>query len=350
MEGLNPNQDRAQLFGPHNSANEELLSVHGLSVDFRLNPQRDARILKHVSLSIAPGEIVGLLGESGCGKTTTALALMRLLPFAARIVEGSIEFRRRDLLNLNPRQLRELRGSEISIITQDSNVLNPVMRVGDQVLEVLRAHGKQTEAKMREEVYSIFLMLGFEDCDRIYHAYPHQLSGGQQRRVAIAQALVCKPRLVIADEPTSWLDAGTATEILHLFSQLRDAHGTAFLMISHDPDTLTAADRVLVMYAGQIVESGPLHEAFVQPKHPYTHALLQCAPLANTGPEFGGRRHLPCIPGQAPDPSENLSGCAFSSRCTDRMGKCDSLRPELVEVSAASSVRCLKYENGVQPL
>jgi peptide/nickel transport system ATP-binding protein len=346
----NPNHGRDHLPHLHSSTNKELLSVHNLSVNVRLDSQHEARILKQVTFSIAPGEIVGLLGESGSGKTTTALALMRLLPSAARVAEGSIEFQGRDLLHLSPCQLRDLRGSDISIITQESNILNPVMRVGVQVLEVLRAHGKQSATKMRQDVYSIFSMLGFENCDRIFQAYPHQLSGGQQRRVAIAQALICKPRLIVADEPTSWLDAGTAAGVLSLFTQLRDLHGTAFLLISHDPETLTAADRMLVMYAGQIVESGPGYEAFAQPKHPYTHALLQCAPLANVAPELFGRRRLPCIPGQAPDPSETPSGCSFSSRCTDRMEECDSRRPELITIFAARSVRCFKYENGVQSL
>lgn len=326
-------------------AGTDLLSVRDLTVDFRLSYERESNVLKRVGFTIANAEIVGLLGESGCGKTTTALSLMQSLPAAARITAGAIHFNGHSLVALSEQKLREIRGSEISMIYQDSDVLNPVMRVGNQVMEVLRAHRSGKTAHMREEIYALFAALGLGDCDRIYRSFPHQLSGGQRRRVAIAQALICKPRLIIADEPTAWLDSETTGDILSVVRQLREMCDTAFLLISHDPDALAVADRILVMYAGEIVESGPRQEVFERPKHPYTSALLQCSMQRNIGRDFNVKRSpLPCIPGHAPDPSELLSGCAFSSRCSCHMNVCDLKRPELYAVSQAQSVRCLQYE------
>src|SRR5208282_1600102 len=324
MEVLTENQEPDNLSRLALSEKNDLLCVRDLSVNFGLGSCREACILKLINFSVAPGEIVGLLGESGSGKTTTALALMRMLSPVARIAEGAIDFEGHSLLALDPRRLREIRGLEISIIYQDSDVLNPVMRVGDQVMEVLRAHKRSRSAQMRDEVHSLLGELGFTDCDRIFRAYPHQLSGGQRRRIAIAQALICRPRLVIADEPTAWLDSNTRGEILSLFGRFRHDYGTAFLLISHDPETLSPADRVLVMYAGEIVEGGPLNDLFTEPKHPYLRALLQCRPVTYGSSVSGDRRHrFPCIPGQAPDPLEASPGCCFSNRCADRMEKCD---------------------------
>jgi oligopeptide/dipeptide ABC transporter ATP-binding protein len=344
MEVFNTNQKRANLSRLARPANDSLLCVRNLSVRFRLDSHHEANVLKRINFTIAPGEIVGLLGESGSGKTTTVLGIMQMLPSAARIVEGEIDFQDCNLLALDARRLRSIRGSEISLIYQDSNVLNPVMRVGDQVMEVLRAHKSSSVRQMRDEVYSILAATGFTDCDRIFRAYPHQLSGGQRRRIAIAQALVCKPRLIIADEPTAWLDSRTTEEILSLFARLRNDYGTAFLLISHEPQTLMLADRALVMYAGEIVESGPLEELFSDPKHPYLQALLQCRSFANrSSVPSSQRQRFFCIPGQAPDPSDTILGCCFSSRCNDRMRTCDSHRPDLIAISSFRSVSCFKY-------
>jgi peptide/nickel transport system ATP-binding protein len=341
--GLN---ERPQPSRTADLANDELLSVRDLRVSFRRGEGRESKVLKQISFDIAPREIVGLLGESGCGKTTTALAIMRLLSDSGWAVSGSIEFLGQNLLTLEERKLRSSRGSQISIIYQDSDVLNPVMRSGEQIMEVLRAHTTVAAAQMRNAVYSLLAELGFVDCDRIYHAYPHQLSGGQRRRIAIAQALICEPRLVIADEPTAWLDSGTTAELLTLFTRLRDLHGTAFLLIGHDPETLSIADRIMVMYAGEIVESAPVGEIFSRPMHPYTQALLQCGAYATAASDFAhDARTLPCIPGQAPDPVEDILGCSFSSRCSDRMEKCDSCRPALIEIAVSHPVRCFKYED-----
>jgi oligopeptide/dipeptide ABC transporter ATP-binding protein len=343
MEVLNSNRERTDLYPNPREAGSNLLRVSNLSVNYRLDDVHESCVVKQVSFEVKSGEIVGLLGESGSGKTTTALALAALLPSSARMAEGSVEFQGNDLQKLDARRLRGIRGSEISTIYQDSLVLNPVMRAGDQVAEVLRAHRSMTSGEMRDEVCATLAALGLENCDRIFRAYPHQLSGGQRRRVAIAQALVCKPRLVIADEPTAWLDSNTSATILDVFEKLRALHDMAFLLISHDPETLALADRVMVMYAGQIVESGERSEVLTRPKHPYTVALLQCG-QGNVGKASSrDERRLPCIPGHAPDPAEKSEGCSFSRRCCDRMEVCDRRSPELLKISGSQAVRCFKY-------
>jgi peptide/nickel transport system ATP-binding protein len=345
MGVLDANRYSAELAHLSFSPGSDLLHVRDLNVKFRLDSERESVVLKQINFTIASGEIVGLLGESGSGKTTTALSLMQMLPSNARIAAGSIEFNGHSLRDLNEDQLRRVRGSEISIINQDSDVLNPVMRVGTQVMEVLRAHKPTSKAQMHEQICSLFSALGLNDYDRIYSAFPHQLSGGERRRVAIAQALICKPRLVIADEPTAWLDSGTAAEILAVLQNLREMYNTALLLISHDPETLTIANRILVMYAGEIIESGALPEVFVQPKHPYTTALLQCDVQPSEMEMSGSRsRRLPCIPGHAPDPAEMLPGCAYSARCGRRIPACDSRHPDLIEISADRLVRCFNYK------
>jgi peptide/nickel transport system ATP-binding protein len=322
---------------------ETLLNVQNLTVRYPVKGQEFTAI-HDVSFAIAPGEIVGLLGESGCGKTTTALSLLRVLPAAARVAAGSIFFQGSDLLLLKESQLRKIRGAEIALIYQDSSVLNPVMQVGAQVSEVLRAHAKCTARDARDRVQHIFTSIGLTDSDRIYKAYPHQLSGGQRQRIAIAQALVCNPRIVIADEPTASVDPDTAAEILQCMRHMQESFNTSFLFVSHDPDLLaTVADRVLVMYAGEIVEEGPLSEVYSGPFHPYTEALLQCSLKHAPAREYDQVRHLPFIPGNSPDPFETCAGCSFADRCQDRMPICDT-RPERFDISQARSARCFKCE------
>ena len=329
------------------SPTRDLLRVRDLTVHFS-QEGREFTAVNHVSFDIASGEIVGLLGESGCGKTTLGLSLLGLLPNAARVSCNYIFFRGRDLSLLDEAELREVRGAEVAIIYQDSSVLNPVIRVGNQVCEVLRAHRRCTKRQACEEAQTVFSALGLRDFDRIYNAYPHQLSGGQRQRIAIAQALICKPHLVIADEPTASVDRNTAHEILDFIKQMKKSSGTSFLFISHDPATLAAvADRIIVMYAGQIVESSPLGDLYSQPLHPYTDALLQCMPGRFMPKDSGQEKsRLPCIPGKAPDPLAVVPGCSFSSRCKDRMEVCDLRRPVLIEVSSCRFVRCFKYEVG----
>lgn len=320
------------------------LTVEDLTVEYRVN-SRSFRAVDGVSFGIDAGEIVGLLGESGCGKTTTALSALRLLPGTARVVSGRWYFRGRDLLNLTEAQLREVRGAEVSVIFQDSSGLNPVMRTGTQVIEVLRAHRDLSLQEARRRAQSIFESLGLIEFDRISNAYPHQLSGGQRQRIAIAQALICQPSLVIADEPTAHVDVDTAAEILTCMKNMREKHRVSFILISHDPETLAGlADRIIVMYAGQVVEQGPAKDVLSNPLHPYTQALLQCTldqPAANRA--IREKKRFPFIPGSTPDPFQILPGCRFSPRCAERMPICDS-DPALVEHAGRQWVRCFKYE------
>jgi peptide/nickel transport system ATP-binding protein len=348
MEVLDAKQDRPNVQNPGHSPSDPLLRVSDLTVHYRWDSEQESQALKDVSFAISPGTIIGLLGESGCGKSTAALSILRLLSPSARVTAGSVEFYGTNLYQCDDRALGKIRGAEISIIYQDSSVLNPVMRVGDQVLEVLRAHTKLPFARMREKILSLFATLGLEDRDRIYRAYPHQLSGGQRRRIAIAQALICGPRLVIADEPTAGLDSATTAAFLDLIVKLRDLHNIAFLLISHDPEMLAAVtDEILVMYAGEIVERGHTRTVFALPMHPYTEALLRCSVAAiSRATESAAKNALPCIPGDAPDPAGSLPGCAFASRCRDRMAVCEAQTPELIEISPMRSARCFKYGKG----
>jgi oligopeptide/dipeptide ABC transporter ATP-binding protein len=327
---------------------ENLLEIRDLWVRFLVNDGQEFTVLDRISFDIAPGEVVGLLGESGSGKTTLALSLLQLLPPAARLAGGSVAFGGRDLLLLNEKQLREVRGAEISLVYQDSSVLNPVIKVGDQVTEVVRAHHRWTRQRAREEVQAALAAVGLGGSDRIYHSYPHQLSGGQRQRVMIAQALVCKPRLIIADELTASLDATLAAEVVNLIKQLKDSSDTSVLFITHDVATLArVADRVMVMYAGQIVENGRTQEVFSTPQHPYTRALLECAPqYRSAGTSRDRALRLPCIMGSPPDPMALPPGCSFSERCKDRMDVCDAHNPEEFHPTPSRTVRCFKCGAG----
>lgn len=261
------------------AAKHRLLRVADLSVSFPREGGEAQTVLNRLSFSIDAGEVVGLLGESGCGKSTTALAILGLLPAAARVGGGSILFRDADLRQVGERELRAVRGAQISMIPQEPGIaLSPVMRVGEQIGEVIGAHRPCHRRLRRAAAEEMLTEVGFRHVERIYDAFPHQLSGGQLQRVTIAQALVCRPQLVIADEPTSSLDAASREEILALLGKLRRDRGIAILLISHQPAVLAAlADRVLVMYGGEIVEEGWAHEVLENPKHPYPQALLACA-------------------------------------------------------------------------
>ena len=303
------------------------------------------RALDGVSIEVRSGEIVGILGESGCGKSTLASALLRLLAPHAKCDGGMILLRGGDLLNLSERELRAIRGREISLIPQDPALsLNPVMTAGSQVGEVLRAHLPLDAPQRRERVMELLREVGFDHPEEIYSAYPHQLSGGQRQRIAIAQAVACRPALLIADEPTSKLDATLQTEIIALLSEIRRQHGTAILVISHDPTLFAGfADRIAVMYAGRIVEVGKTAEIFGRPLHPYTQALVRIAASSVvTGSSM--RLRIPAIEGESPDPACIPVGCRFEPRCPERMEVCSSRYPREFTPEPSRPVNCFKYE------
>jgi len=259
----------------------------------------------------------------------------------AKCEGGTILVRGRDLLNLSERELRAIRGWEISLIPQDPALsLNPVMTAGSQVGEALRAHLPFTPQQRRERVMELFREVGFDHPEEIYSAYPHQLSGGQRQRIAIAQAVACRPALLIADEPTSKLDATLQSEIIALLSKIRRQHGTAILVISHDPTLFAGfADRIAVMYAGRIVEVGSSAEIFGRPLHPYTQALVRiAASSAITGSR--ARVRLQAIEGESPDPTCIPVGCRFEPRCSERMEVCSRRYPREFMPEPSRPVNC----------
>jgi oligopeptide/dipeptide ABC transporter ATP-binding protein len=318
-----------------------LLQVRDLTIHFG---STSAPAVDRANFDMGPGETVGLLGESGCGKTTLGLALIRLLPAVARIARGSIRFRGREMLLENERQLQKIRGVELSIIFQEPQMaLNPVMRVGDQITEVLRAHTNWNRHRRREETESLLRQVQLSE-SRIYSAYPHQLSGGECQRVVIAQALACKPFFLIADEPTSALDNTTQAEVLVLLKELKERLGLALLFITHNPLLLAGiADRVLIMYAGRIVEEATLTQISSQPHHPYTEALLRSIPPLPGSYAHAQKSRLPSIAGIPPDFAHLGKGCPFEPRCADRMEACAMRDPEEVQIEGGARVRCLRY-------
>jgi oligopeptide/dipeptide ABC transporter ATP-binding protein len=263
------------------------------------------------------------------------------------MVRGSVRFRGRELSTLPEAELSRLRGAEIALIFQEPSIaLNPVICVGDQVTEVIRAHRPWEARRCRKEAESLLARVRLPAGGRVYHAYPHELSGGQNQRVLIAQALACGPSLIIADEPMSGLDAETQAGILELLLELKTHSRVAFLFISHHPGVLARlADRLLVMYAGQIVEEGSLPQVFRTPRHPYTQGLLHSLPAAADACAGKDRKRLVPIRGAPPDMNDLPPGCAFAPRCPLRMDICDLQEPQLVELGGDRQVRCFAHDN-----
>jgi peptide/nickel transport system ATP-binding protein len=297
--------------------------------------------VRDVSFAIAPGEVLGLVGESGSGKSITSLAIMRLLPPQAR-VSGEILFSEngglRNLPTLPDDSMRQLRGSQIAMIFQEPmTALNPVMRVGDQIAEAVRAHGTRSRSEAARLAVQAMTDVAISEPDRRARDYPHQLSGGMRQRVMIAMAIVNRPQLLIADEPTTALDVTIQAQILELLAELRAKFGLAMLFISHDLAVVSqVADRVAVMYAGSVVELGTKHEIFQAPAHPYTRGLLHAVPDLKT--ERG--RRLGTIEGTVPPLHAMPPGCAFEPRCSFRVPECARELPPLVEVAHGHWARC----------
>ncbi len=327
-----------------------LLRVRDLAVRFGGEDASAVTVVEDASFELAAGEVLGVLGESGSGKTTLALALLGLLPAGGRVTRGEVvrepEAAARDLLRMNEKQLAAVRGDEISMVFQEPGIsLSPCLRAGGQVADVARAHRRWSRRRCREHALALLAEVGFEQPDEIYAAYPHQLSGGQRQRVVIAQALACRPSVVIADEPTAALDAITQARIVALLQELKERRGLALVFISHDAALLASlADRLLVMYAGQIVEQGSREQVCHDPAHPYARELLRCMPSSAAAAGPSRPSPLPVIPGDPPDPARWPTGCRFEPRCGDRMPECGQRRPSMLELAASRSVRCLRYE------
>jgi peptide/nickel transport system ATP-binding protein len=323
-----------------------LLTVDDLHVRFCEPGGKVIHALNGVNLQLAEGTTLGVLGESGSGKSTLARALLRMLPKNAEVFGGMVRFEGRNLGQLTEREMTEIRGARIAMISQEPGMaLNPVMKVGDQIAEVLRAHRDWNGRRRRSEAESLLERVNLRSTGtrRMYDAYQHQLSGGQQQRAVIAQALACNPPLIIADEPTASLDTNTENEILDLFRTFKAERKTSLVLITHNPAILPdLADRVAVLYAGRIVEDARSGEFFEEPKHPYAQALLSCMPPAIAERTRGYR--FTTIAGSPPDPERLAEGCSFSPRCAERMNKCETLRPAAREMSEESRVECFLYD------
>ena len=323
-----------------------LLSVDGLSISFP-GEGGGVRVVDQVSLSVSAGETLALVGESGCGKSMTALAIMRLVPKPGRIEPAArIQFEGRDLLSLSVPDMRAVRGARIGMIFQEPMTsLNPVTTVGSQVMEAIGLHADMSRAEARGRVIELFGLVGIPDAKSRFSAYPHQLSGGLKQRVMIAMAMAMRPRLLIADEPTTALDATIRAQILELLRDLSAKTGTAVLLITHDFGVVNeVADRVAVMYAGRIVEEGTRVELLGAPRHPYTQGLLRSIPRA----EARGTR-LEEIKGAVPRPGHWPSGCRFHTRCPHAFAPCPAEDPERTPVSSTQSASCHLLTQGARP-
>jgi oligopeptide/dipeptide ABC transporter ATP-binding protein len=316
-----------------------LLEVRDLTTSFRTGGG-EVTAVENLSFSLEKGEILGIVGESGSGKSVTALAIMGLLPRpAARIGGGSILFEGRDLLTLSDRSMQRLRGPGIAMVFQEPMTsLNPVFSIGEQIMETIRAHENLSQKACFARAVEMLEKVGIPSATARMADYPHQLSGGQRQRVMLAIALVCRPRLLIADEPTTALDVTIQAQILELLMDLRDEFGMAIMMITHNMGVIAeTADRVLVMYAGRSVETAPVMRLFDHPLHPYTRGLLSCVPTLDQDQD-----RLVAIPGNLPEPSRRPPGCRFSARCVHAVPMCGEAIPPLRTIEPNHEAACIR--------
>jgi len=326
-----------------------LLEVSDLSTHFP-GATGEVRAVDRVSFHVEEGETLGLVGESGCGKSVTALSLVRLVPPPGRTVSGHIVYKGRDLMSLPERAMRRVRGREIALVFQEpSTALNPVFTVGSQIAEGLIVHGMMKKKEALREAVRLMEVVRIPDAARRATEYPHQMSGGMRQRVMIAMALACRPALLVADEPTTALDVTIQAEILDLLRTLKRDFHLSLVLITHNLGVIAeTADRVAVMYAGRIVEVASALELFASPKHPYTVGLLRSIPrLGEAGVDAGGRKkRLSAIDGTVPDLERLPAGCAFHPRCPDVMRECRDKAPSLLPIGAPGrAVACYKHHD-----
>jgi oligopeptide/dipeptide ABC transporter ATP-binding protein len=325
---------------------EKLLNVSELEISFKTE-SGTVTAVAGVSFSLRQGETLGIVGESGCGKSVTSLSIMRLLPNPpGRISGGRIEMNGRNLLDLSEREMRDVRGNAISMIFQEPMTsLNPVFTIGRQIDEAILLHKKVSKREARALTIEILQKVGIPRPEQIAKEYPHQLSGGMRQRVMIAMALVCEPQLLIADEPTTALDVTIQAQILDLMDRLKRETGTSILLITHDLGVVAEmCDRVLVMYAGQVVEEASAEALFANPQHPYTVGLLNSIPHADRKTE-----RLPSIAGNVPSLAEMPAGCRFAPRCPVATAKCHKHNPQLLTVADKHKTRCWVAQEGGEP-
>ncbi|MBN1210312.1 MAG: ABC transporter ATP-binding protein [Myxococcaceae bacterium] len=321
---------------------EPLLEVRGLKTRFSLE-EGPVLAVDDVSFSIPPGGTLGVVGESGCGKSVTALSVMRLVPEPpGRVVGGEIRFKGRDLLALPEEEMRRIRGNHLSMIFQEPMTsLNPVYTVGEQISEAVRLHQGLDRKRAKERAVEMLRQVGIPAPEQRVDAYPHQLSGGMRQRVMIAMALACNPELLIADEPTTALDVTIQAQILELLRRLQAERGMAVMLITHDLGVVAeSCDAVVVMYAGRVVEQAPVRALFRQPAHPYTAGLLRSIPSFQEARGGGGRQRLKAIPGMVPSLRRLPVGCRFRDRCERALEVCARVEPPLELKRDGQSAAC----------
>lgn len=319
------------------STSEPLLRVRDLRTVFHTESGTVAAV-DGASFNLYPGQVLGIVGESGCGKTQLSMSIMRLIPSPpGQIERGEILFNGRDLLQLSEREMREIRGNEIAMIFQEPMTsLNPVFSIGDQLMETIRLHQGLDKAAARAKAVEMLQLVGIPRAAQVMSEYPHRFSGGMRQRVMIAMALSCNPRLLIADEPTTALDVTIQAQILELMKELKERINTAIIFITHDLGVIAEmAQRVVVMYAGEVVEQADVVQLFKEPKHPYTRALIASRPTIEDE-----RDELAFIPGQVPNPHHRPSGCPFHPRCAHAQDRCRTAMPPEVRFAGGHSTRC----------
>ena len=317
-----------------------LLEVQGLTTSFSADYGETVSV-DHISFYVDEGETVCIVGESGCGKSVTSLSIMGLLGRGGAVTDGSVLFDGKNLLSLSEKELDEIRGNRMSMIFQDPlTSLNPVFTIGNQITESIRTHMHLDKEEARARAEKILSQVGMPDAHAAMKKYPHTLSGGMRQRAMIAMALCCNPALLIADEPTTALDVTIQAQIMNLLKKLKKEIGMSLILITHDIGLVASmADRVLVMYAGQIIEEAPVKELFASPHHPYTRALLATVPSIYDGPD----RELVSIPGIVPENYDSITGCRFADRCAFRRPECD--RPQEDQAAGEGRrVRCARWK------
>jgi oligopeptide/dipeptide ABC transporter ATP-binding protein len=320
-----------------------LLEVDDLQTSFSIGEGREVRAVDGVGFSLRAGETVAIVGESGSGKSVTSLSIMRLLPKKVGwISRGSIRLRGRDLVNLSDREMRGVRGNDIGMIFQEPMTsLNPVHTVGEQIAEVVREHQRLPRAAARARAVDMLRLVGIPEPERRANSFPHEMSGGMRQRAMIAMALACEPSVLIADEPTTALDVTIQAQILDLMRSLQERLGMAIVFITHDLGVVAEmADRVVVMYAGQVVETGSVREIFARPLMPYTAGLMRAIPRLGASTE---RSRLQTIPGYVPPLSRLPAGCRFRTRCAHALARCAEGEPPLEAAGEGRSVRCFRW-------
>ncbi|MDH5159710.1 ABC transporter ATP-binding protein [Heyndrickxia oleronia] len=319
-----------------------VLEVKGLSTSFSTD-NGIIPVVNNIDFTVKRQEVVGIVGESGCGKSVTSLSIMGLIPTSNGIVEGGIYFNGENLANFSEKKMRSIRGNEIAMIFQEPMTsLNPVFTIGEQLTEAIKIHWKWSKKKAREHAIQMLQKVGLPRAEQLINEYPHQLSGGMRQRVMIAMAMLCNPKLLIADEPTTALDVTIQAQILELMKKLNKETDTSIIMITHDLGVVAEmCQRIIVMYSGKIVEEADVRTIFKEPKHPYTVGLIQSVPDMREKKE-----RLYSIPGNVPKPGSIEFGCHFAPRCPHAHDRCFTETPDLTTLKNGQKVRCWLYEEG----